>query len=167
MLTLDQVRAVNDGFKASDFAAALRPLEDSVDLRPAEMPRLEKPSQAAFRNAIQTPEVALFWTESLFHPNVSVRRFTRKLILGLKDEAKPLAKPLRERLARFLSEERLPAWSEDRQQAAQRREQIDILQNAVELLLRADADEWMAAFAELLQHIQPMSQQLLIAPMWN
>jgi hypothetical protein len=159
MLTLDQVRAVNDGFKAGDFVAALRPLEDSVDLRPAEMPRLEKLSQATFKTAIQTPEAALFWTEACFHPNVSVRRFARKLILGLKDEAKPLASPLRARILRFLHEERLRGWSTNAREAAERREQVDVLQSAVELLLRADADLWMDAFAELLERLQPIPQR--------
>ena len=146
-----------DGFQSGDFAAALRPLEESVDLRPAEMPRLEKSSQAAFKRAIQAPETALFWTEASFHPNVSVRRFARKLVLGLKNEAQPLGKPLRERITRFLHEERLRSWATDAREAAARRDQTDILQNAVELLLRADVDEWMTVFAQLLDRVQPIS----------
>ncbi len=155
MLTLEQVRAVNDGLKSGDLHAALRPLEETIDLRHAELPRLEKSALAALKTGLQTPENAQFWAEMVFHPNVSVRRFVRKTMLGLKREAAPIAAPLQKRLEQFWAQETALPDSIKPREAALRREQQEIVSSAVEILLRADPEIFMAFYANVLD-AQPL-----------
>lgn len=149
MLTLDQVRAVNDGFKSGDLNAALRPLEETVDLRVNELPRLDKAALAALKTGLQNGEDAATWAEALFHPNISVRRFARKAFMGLGDEAAPLFEPLRDRLQRFWSE--VPPLTEcnKAREAALRREQQEMVNSAVELLLRSNPQKFVAFYTHL------------------
>ena len=155
MLTLDQVRAVNDGLKSGDIHAALRPLEETIDLRHAELPRLEKSAVAALKTGLQTPENAQVWAEMVFHPNISVRRFVRKTLLGLKGEAAPVAVPLQKRLEQFWAQETLLPASMKAREAALRREQQELVSSAVEILLRADPETFIA-FYEAVLDAQPL-----------
>lgn len=155
MLTLEQVRAVNDGFKNGDLGAAFQPLEAQIDLRHAELPRLDKAALIALKSGLQTPQNAQFWAEAAFHPNVSVRRFARKTLLGLRGEAAPVAAPLQARLERFWAEEVPLPWSNNAREAAARREQVETVQSALEMLLRADPDVFMAFWARLIEASQP------------
>jgi hypothetical protein len=123
MLTLEQVRAVNDGLKSGDLHAALRPLEETIDLRHAEMPRLEKSALTALKTGLKQAENAQIWAEMAFHPNISVRRFVRKTMLGLKREAAPIARPLQKRLEQFWAQETLLPESMKPRESALRREQ--------------------------------------------
>jgi hypothetical protein len=155
MLTLDQVRAVNDGLKSGDIHAALRPLEESIDLRHAELPKLEKSALATLKTGLQTPEIAQIWAEAAFHPNVSVRRFVRKTLLGLKRDAAPVAPSLQKRLEQFWAQETPLAESTKPREAALRREQMEIVQSAVEILLRADPELFIQFFGAVLDSMPP------------
>ncbi|HEY0075560.1 MAG TPA: hypothetical protein VGB77_15790 [Abditibacteriaceae bacterium] len=155
MLTLDQVRAVNDGLKSGDIHAALRPLEESIDLRHAELPKLEKSALAALKTGLQTPEIAQIWAEAAFHPNVSVRRFVRKTLLGLKRDAAPVAGSIQKQLEQFWAQETPLAESTKPREAALRREQIEIVQSAVEILLRADPETFIQFYGAILDSLPP------------
>jgi hypothetical protein len=159
MLTLEQVRAVNDGFKNGDFAAAFQPLEEQIDLRHAELPRLDKAAVAALKTGLQTTENAQFWAEAAFHPNISVRRFARKTLLGLRGDAAPVAAPLQARLERFWAEEVPLPWSNNAREAAARREQVETVQSAIEILLRADPDAFMTFWTRLIEAAQPAKRR--------
>ncbi len=149
MLTLDQVRVVNDGFKSGDLNAALKPLEETIDLRQNELPRLDKASVAALKTGLQDADNAATWAQAIFHPNVSVRRFARKVFMGLGDEAAPLFEPLRGQLERFWSEAApLPETSKPRE-AALRREQRETVSSALELLLRSHPERFLEFFASI------------------
>lgn len=151
MLTLEQVRAVNDGLKNGDIHAALRPLEETIDLRHAELPRLEKSTVAALKTGLQTPKNAQIWAEAAFHPNVSVRRFVRKTILGLKRDAAPIAPFLKERLEQFWASEMPLDYSMNAREAAKRREQQEIVAGAVEMFLRTDPRIFIEYYQELVE----------------
>jgi len=159
MLTLDQVRAVNDGFAGGDLNAALRPLEETIDLRSNELPRLDKAALARLKADLPLPEVAATWAEAIFHPNVSVRRFARKVFMGLGDEASPLAPPLQKRIERFWNEETPLEWSTKPREAAARREQNETLSSALELLLRSHPEAFMAFWEQLLDSSQPRKNE--------
>jgi len=154
MLTLDQVRAVNDGFLSGDLNAALRPLEETIDLRSNELPRLDKAALARLKVALASGDAAGTWAEAILHPNVSVRRFARKVFMGMGDEAAPLALPLQKRIERFWSEETPLDFSNKPREAAARREQSEMLSNALELLLRANPEAFMAFWEQLLDASQ-------------
>lgn len=155
MLTLDQVRAVNDGLKSGDIHAALRPLEESIDLRHAELPKLEKSATEALKTGLQTPEIAQIWAEAAFHPNISVRRFVRKTLLGLKRDAAPVAPSLQKQLEQFWAQETPLAESTKPREAALRREQMEIVQSAVEILLRADPETFIQFYGAVLDSLPP------------
>jgi len=154
MLTLDQVRAVNGGFGSGDLNAALRPLEETIDLRSNELPRLDKAALARLKADLSRGEVAGIWAEAILHPNVSVRRFARKVFMGMGDEAAPLAPPLQKRIERFWSEETPLDFSNKPREAAARREQSETLNSALELLLRANPEAFMAFWEQLLDASQ-------------
>ncbi len=151
MLTLDQVRAVNDGFKGGDLNAALRPLEETIDLRSNELPRLDKAALVALKAGLQNGEDAATWAQALLHPNISVRRFARKVFMGLGDEAAPLFEPLRQRLERYWSEEKPLAETNKPREAALRREQREMVEGALELLVRAHPEKFLAFYAEVVE----------------
>lgn len=149
MLSLDQVRAVNDGFKSGDLNAALKPLEETIDLRPTELPRLDKAALAALKSGLQNGDDAKTWAQAVFHPNVSVRRFARRVFMGMGDEAAPLFQPLRGQIERFWSEAvPLPETSKPRE-AALRREQRETVSSALELLLRSNPEGFLEFFASV------------------
>ena len=149
MLTLEQASAVNDGFHRNDLNAALAPLESTIDLRANELPRLDKKAIAALKNGLKNGDDAATWAQAILHPNISVRRFARKIFIGLGDEAAPIFEPLRARLERFWNEEEpLPETSKPRE-AALRREQTEQVSSALEILLRADPERFMAFYAQL------------------
>ena len=149
MLTLEQAHAVNDGFHGGDLNAALQPLEETIDLRANELPRLDKRAVAALKHGLQNGDDAATWAQAILHPNISVRRFARKVFLGLGDEAAPIFAPLRARLERFWNEEApLPESSKPRE-AALRREQNEQVASALEILLRADPERFMEFYAQL------------------
>ena len=157
MLTLEQVRAVNDGFHDSDLSAALAPLEETIDLRANELPRLDKKAVAALKDGLKNGDDAATWAQAVFHPNVSVRRFARKVLLPLGDEAAPLFVPLRARLERFWGEEEpLPETFKPRE-AALRREQNEQVSNALELLLRCNPEAFLEFYAQLADNAPAQS----------
>ena len=148
MLTLEQAKAVNDGLHKADLKAALQPLEDAVDLRVNELPKLDKKAREALVNGLKNAGDAAIWADAIFHENISVRRFARKVFMGLGDEAAPVFAPLQARIERFWEEEpRLSGWENSRAAAA-RREQWEKIESALELLLRADPEKFMAFYAE-------------------
>ena len=149
MLTLEQVSAVNDGFHGGDLNAALQPLEETIDLRANELPRLDKRAVAALKDGLGNGDDAATWAQAILHPNVSVRRFARKVFLGLGDEAAPIFAPLRARLERFWNEEEPLPESNKPREAALRREQNEQVSSALEILLRADPQRFMEFYAHL------------------
>ena len=148
MLTLEQVKTVNDGLRAADLNAALRPLEEAVDLRANELPKLDKKAREALIDGVKNRGDATIWADAILHPNVSVRRFARKVFMGLGDDAAPLFAPLRARVEAFWADEKPLPYSEKAREAALRREQSETIGGALELLLRADAAAFMAFYAE-------------------
>ena len=149
MLTLEQVSAVNDGFRRGDLNAALAPLEETIDLRAGELPRLDKKAVAALKEGLANGDDAATWAQAIFHPNVSVRRFARKIFMGLGDEAAPVFAPLRARLERFWAEEKPLPESMKSGEAAVRRAQYEQIESALELLLRADPERFLEFYAQL------------------
>ena len=148
MLRLEQVKAIDDGFHGGDLNAAFVPLEATIDLRAGELPRLGKRALAALKNGLANGDDAATWAQAMLHPNVSVRRFARKVLMELGDEAAPLFGPLRARLERFWGEETpLPETMKPRE-AALRREQNEQVSSALELLLRVDPEQFMAFYAQ-------------------
>lgn len=95
MLTLEQVSAVNDSLLRGDLDAALQPLEETIDLRANELPRLDKKALASLKDGLANGDDAATWAQAVLHPNISVRRFARKIFMGLGDEAAPIFEPLR------------------------------------------------------------------------
>lgn len=77
MLTLEQARAVNAGFHDRDLNAALLPLEETIDLRAGELPRLDKKALAALKDGLQNGDDAATWAQAILHPNIPVRRFAQ------------------------------------------------------------------------------------------
>ena len=149
MLTLEQVHAVNDGFHNGDLNAALAPLEETIDLRANELPRLDKKALANLKEGLANHDDAATWAQAILHPNISVRRFARKVFMGLSDEAAPIFEPLRARLERFWNEEEpLPESSKPRE-AALRREQKEQVASALEILLRAAPEKFMEFYAHI------------------
>ena len=159
MLTLEQVRAVNDGLTRGDWNAALQPLEEQIDLRHAELPKMEKPAIAALIRGLQTPETAQFWANAAFAPNVSVRRFIRRTFLGLKEDAAPLGLPLQSALENFWSSETPLPFANTSREAAARREQFETVQSAIEILLRCDPIRFMNFWATLNEAARPARAQ--------
>ena len=152
MLTLEQVSAVNDGFHRGDLNAALAPLEETIDLRANELPRLDKKAVAALKNGLANGDDAATWAQAVLHPNVSVRRFARKVLMPLGDEAEPLFAPLRARLERFWAEEEPLPDSMKPREAAARREQSEQVGSALELLLRADPPAFAEFYAQMVDN---------------
>ncbi|BCM93935.1 hypothetical protein IAD21_05830 [Abditibacteriota bacterium] len=150
MLTLEQVRVVNDGFKSGDLNAALRPLEETIDLRSNELPRLDKAALAALKTGLQNGDDAATWAQALLHPNISVRRFARKVFMGLGDEAAPLFEPLRQRIERYWSEEKPLGETNKPREAALRREQREMVEGALEILLRSHPEKFLEFYADLM-----------------
>lgn len=150
MLTLEQARAINDALQNGDLNAALEPLENTIDLRHAEQPRLEKGAVAALKTGLKTPQNAQIWAAAAFHPNISVRRFVRKTFLAFKSDGAPIAAPLRACLEQFWAEETPLPDSSKPKEAAARREQMEIVQSVLEILLRADAEAFMAFYLDLI-----------------
>ncbi len=167
MLSLDQVRAVNDGFSNGDLNAALRPLEETVDLRQNELPRLDKAALARLKADLSQGENAATWAEAAFHPNVSLRRFVRRVFMGLGDEAAPLALPLRARIERFWNEETPLEWSTKPREAAARREQNETLSNALELFLRADPERFVGFWTQLLDSSSGQNETVAQGEEWR
>lgn len=155
MLTLEQVRAVNDGLARGDLSAALLPLEEQIDLRHAELPKIEKTAILAIQNGLSKPENAKFWASAVFAPNVSVRRFVRRTLLNLKNQAQSVAAPLQARLEEFWATETPLPYSNSAREAAARREQIEIVQSALEILLRADPERFLSFWADLIEAARP------------
>ncbi|RYX83337.1 hypothetical protein EON83_15045 [bacterium] len=150
MLTLEQVRVVNDSLKSGDLNAALRPLEETIDLRSNELPRLDKVAVAALKEGLQNGDTAGTWAQALLHPNISVRRFARKVFMGLGDDAAPLFDSLRQRLERYWSEEKPFEFSTKPRDAALRREQQEMVSGALEILLRAHPEKFLGFYADVV-----------------
>src|SRR5690606_14322264 len=117
----------------------LAPLEGAVDVRARELPAIDKPVVKALAGHLANDAgAAKLLGEAALHPNISVRRFVRKLAMALKADARPLAAPLRARIARYLSETIAIDYTFDPKEAALRREQADVLDTSIELLRRVD-----------------------------
>ncbi len=164
MLTLEQVSAVNDGLRKADLKAALKPLEDAVDLRANELPRLDTKARAALKEGLKNRDNAAIWADAILHSNVSVRRFARKVLMGLGDEAVPIFEPLRANIERFWRESAPLPYSEKAREAALRREQVETIGSALELLLRADPEQFMGFYAELAD-VAPFAEDEVSS--WN
>jgi hypothetical protein len=155
MLTLEQVRAVNDGLSRGDWNAALQPLEEQIDLRHAELPKLEKTAVIALVKGLQSPETARFWADAVFAPNVSVRRFVRRTFLGIKEDLGALVTPLQSALEKFWASETPLPFSNSAKGASARREQLEMVQSAIEILLRCDPSRFMDFWIRLNDASRP------------
>jgi hypothetical protein len=175
MLSAALVQDINKYLAEGNVAAALAPLEKTKDLRWNELPKLEKATLTALGKHLregEAPAEPAAWQERsdakhphtpaehladvAFHPNISVRRFVRKLVQVLKADAAPLAQPLRARLEKYLHETVIPTTATtDRREIARREEQMETLRSAVDLLRRCDLDEFMACFRALVECWSP------------
>lgn len=167
MLTLEQARAVNAGFQSGDLSTALAPLEETIDLRANELPRLDKPTVAALKDGLQNGDDAATWAQAIFHPNISVRRFARKVFMGIGDEAAPIFEPLRARLERFWGEETLLPESNKPREAALRREQNEQIASALEILLRANPEAFLEFYAQLADVAPLQNEQSVEMQKWQ
>jgi hypothetical protein len=151
MLSSTAVQEINQHLSAGDVAAALALVEPEVDLRTKELPAIDKKTLPQLATHLSTdPVQARRLAEAALHPNISVRRFVRKLVQGLKTGAKPLAKPLWARLDCYIQETVALAYSNNPKEAVLRREQVDVLDTAIELLRRCDLEEFLHITGELL-----------------
>ncbi|HVF09239.1 MAG TPA: hypothetical protein VNA16_00450 [Abditibacteriaceae bacterium] len=159
MLASTIVQEINGHLRDGNIAAALVPLESAMDVRAKELPSIEKATLAALRVHLRgNAEAARVLAEAALHPNISVRRFVRKLAQSLKTDAAPLAKPLRRRIERYVEETIALDYTFNPQEAAWRREQADVLDTSVELLRRCDLDEFMDYLGALLIHWSRMHE---------
>lgn len=154
MLSTKVVQSINKRLSTGDVAAALAPLEKAVDVRWNELPKLEKKTLTALAKHLREGEVpAEQIADAMFHPNISVRRFVRKLVQVLKADAAPLTKPLRMWLERYLRETVISTTATtDRREIARREEQFAVLQDAVDALRRCDLDEFMDCLRGLSEY---------------
>ena len=147
MLTPQETQAIQAALVRGDFPGALVPLEAQVDLRHADLPRLDMGAKAALQSSFATPEGGAFWARAALHPNVSVRRFVRRAVLAAGDAAAPLWVPLAAAIEeKWRSQKPLPAEG-DRGARAEWNNENAALSGALELLLRCDAEKFVALWA--------------------
>ena len=146
MLSLEQVSALNAALEGGDLNAALLPLEEQIDLRANELPKLSKASVAAIASGLHDAATRETWAQTVFHPNPSVRRFARKTLLGVGASLSLLTDALWARLDEFVATETPLPYSQKSAEAAARRAQMETVENALELLLRADVNRFFARF---------------------
>lgn len=157
-MTPTEASSVNEALSRGDIDAAVAVLADKIDVRVGELPKIEKPSLAGLTKSLaSSPKTQAALADAFFHPNITVRRFARKLCQTLKDDAAPLGGPLLAALDGYIrratvmprSFEGTPA------QTKQRNEQAEVVGNVVELLfkiapgglidaLAGYAPDWMA-----------------------
>lgn len=163
MLSAVEVQEINQQLGSGDVAAAVARIEKEVDLRAKDQPQLEKATIKALSSRLKNDsEAARILGEGALHPNVSVRRFVRKLGQSLKNDGSPLAKPLRARLERYIDETVALDYSQNPKEAALRREQADVLDTSIELLRRLDLEEFLDTIGDLIvrwQEIDEAQQQ--------
>jgi hypothetical protein len=160
MLSQSEITSVNQLLTEGNVAAVVKILEGQVDLRAKEMPALDKPALAALGKHLKAdPAKAALLGESALHPNISVRRFVRKVAMSLKGDAAPLAGPIRERLEKYLAETIALDYSDKPKEAALRREQADVLDTSAELLRRCDLTIFLQYLGELMEHWEVLAEE--------
>jgi hypothetical protein len=125
-------------------------LDKFPDLRWGDLPPLNKKALAAFASKLPTDQqLQESLTASLFHPNRSLRLFARKILQSLKYPAF-LAPFIRNKLDDYLR--KTPALPESFKpdEAAKRRAQVETVKDAVAVLLKCDADEFLSYYAAIM-----------------
>ena len=136
MTSLETTRGVNDALQNADFTTVFALLNAEPEMRPSELPTLEQKSLKALAKALKVPENAQIWADALFDDAASVRLFAAKILLRLRDAAKPVAAPLQNKILKDW-EYMVPVPQNQWQAYGQYHE---ILSRAVEILFCADTE---------------------------
>ncbi|RYX82391.1 hypothetical protein EON83_19430 [bacterium] len=164
MAPLELSRAVNDALQNGNFADALAPLQNQLDLRVSDFPKLEKKSLTALSKALQNPTHAEFWAQSLLSTTPSAALFSFRTLTRLGEDALPLVAPLQSALTNIWLNQTPPdAEISDENTSKQRREQELTHARALELMLCLDAEttlEFCRAQVEIYGPIE-IERQLL------
>jgi hypothetical protein len=141
---------IETALERGDWSVVVDALDKFPDLRWGDLPPLNKKALAAFASKLPTDQqLQESLTASLFHPNRSVRLFARKILQSLKYPAF-LAPFIRNKLDDYLR--KTPALPESFKpdEAAQRRAQVETVKDAVAVLLKCDANEFLSYHAAIM-----------------
>jgi hypothetical protein len=141
---------IETALERGDWSVVVDALDKFTDLRWGDLPPLSKKALAAFASKLPTDQqLQESLTASLFHPNRSVRLFARKILQSLKYPV-CLAPFIRNKLDDYLR--KTPALPESFKpdEAAQRRAQVETVKDAVAVLLKCDADEFLSYYAAIM-----------------
>ncbi|MCS7263307.1 MAG: hypothetical protein NZ805_00575 [Armatimonadetes bacterium] len=153
MLPASVVRQVNDALAKSNLKAALEALSGFQDLRWHDLPPLDKKAVSSFGEKLQNdPYSQQLLAEAMFSENRTLRLFSKRLLQSLKHPP-CIAKPLRLAFESYLHKTPAIPFSYRPDEAAKRREQNEIVENAFSMLLKIDPDEFLDLIAKILPDI--------------
>lgn len=142
-MTPEETKAVNCAVENGDFAVAVAVLADKIDLRAAELPKIEKKPLAALAAHLKGNQAcAEALASAFFHENITIRRFARKTTQSLKDAAEPLARPLADALDAYVRVTTIwpRRWEATPPQTKHRNEQSEAVSSAVEMIMKNRPD---------------------------
>jgi len=150
---------VNEALREGNLGIALKVLDEYQDLGWHDLPTLNKKAVSALSGKLQeNPALQQMLVSAMFSSNRTLRLFAKRLLQSLK-HPKCIAKPLRSTLESYLRKTRAILFSNQPNEAAKRRAQIETLEDAFTALLKSEPEEFLNLLVKILPELSESYQR--------